>query len=409
MQEIDSSRFINALKDTGCGYLSDLLKKNNCILSGSLLLQSYTDKYNELYSKINKTLELFYEEDLERYKHIKNTNIKGIDIYIHKNGLIELLNEFITNYGFGITNIKIHYPYQENYKYTFLLTHNAVLRIGLFNIEQNISINIISVKTGIQLTSIVKDFDLTFCRIWFDGDKVYSYDVNEIQEMRGSLNKQYYEYYCNNNLFILNRIQKYICRGFNITLPMCNELKSNEVLDIETFIIKDILNKLLLSIEDNKKNYIEDFFMNKLLENMLPIFKETYNNPYTKTMLLCYFLSHFNHFTFRELEHFMKENKLINNKKHFILILKKYRDDNKLNYKSIVEAIKEQKHTIEYYKKQSSYDNLKPDTEVLDKMIHKQHELLKMIKTITIYIKKQSTMKLLNITNYFTLKKRIPT
>lgn len=390
-ETVDSSPFEKVLNDSKCDYLKQLLTKTNSIMSGSLLLDTYTNKYKELETKIKKIVELYDEESLEQYKHIHISNPLEFDIYTHKDTLIEILTELILENGFGISNIKIHYPYQDNYKTTFILTHDAVLQIMLLNHETNISINVIVIKSKVKLISAVKNFDLSFRRIWYDGKNVLSYNLDEINNMIGGLNYNYYKYYCMNNLYLLNKIQKYKCNGFHISLPKC--INYADDFKAEEFIIKDIINIFLLSIENQRPNYIKTFFIDHIINN----------NNLDKTINICYFLSNLNDFTFIEIERLFNDKKI---KKEWIELLKIYRNDNiSSNYNAITKAIKVQKSHIKYYEKQ--LHNTDEDKEVLVKMVNKGIKLKNIIDVLNLHINPSRFKTSKNTSQSKTLKKRL--
>ncbi len=86
------------------------------------------------------------------------------------------------------------------------------------NSPHNISIDVMVIPDSIPLENVVTNFDLTFCQVWWNGEKIISHNVDDIRNKSGSLNRDYVESYLDMNTFIINRIKKYKNRGFKISI-----------------------------------------------------------------------------------------------------------------------------------------------------------------------------------------------
>lgn len=82
------------------------------------------------------------------------------------------------------------------------------------------SIDIMIIPDHIPLESVVTNFDLTFCQVWWNGKKIFSDHIEDVKSKSGSLNKEYISSYLSLNSFIIKRIQKYKSRGFNINIDL---------------------------------------------------------------------------------------------------------------------------------------------------------------------------------------------
>jgi hypothetical protein len=65
---------------------------------------------------------------------------------------------------------------------------------------------------------VIKAFDLTFCQVWYDGDKVYADYPEDVKNKIGSLEDSYTIPLLNMNKFLVERYEKYTNRGFTIKI-----------------------------------------------------------------------------------------------------------------------------------------------------------------------------------------------
>jgi len=64
---------------------------------------------------------------------------------------------------------------------------------------------------------IIRRFDLTFCQNWYDGEHVWSMDIEAVYKRKpGMLEDSYVPLYLDGNPVTRKRIAKYIKRGFRI-------------------------------------------------------------------------------------------------------------------------------------------------------------------------------------------------
>jgi len=77
-------------------------------------------------------------------------------------------------------------------------------------------VDIMAVRNKRTPLAVVNNFDLTFCQVWFDGSDVYASHPEHIKSKFGFIRYDYCKTLVNGNMFLKNRIRKYISRGFKI-------------------------------------------------------------------------------------------------------------------------------------------------------------------------------------------------
>ena len=156
-------------------------------------------------------------------------HINDVDIYIHASkalNFVDVLDKSILNYRVGYRNY-----IAPAYDQSFFRRNNILARFTLFQRYEwdNRSesrqprvpdIDIIIIPDTIPILSVVKNFDLTFCEIWYDAAtaKVSAVDPAGILAKTGMLKKDYVEnmlVYLNR--FTIKRVEKYVRKGFTIS------------------------------------------------------------------------------------------------------------------------------------------------------------------------------------------------
>ena len=180
-------------------------------------------------------------------------HINDVDIYIHASkalNFVDVLDKSILNYRVGYRNY-----IAPAYDQSFFRRNNILARFTLFQRYEwdNRSesrqprvpdIDIIIIPDTIPILSVVKNFDLTFCEIWYDAAtaKVSAVDPAGILAKTGMLKKDYVEnmlVYLNK--FTIKRVEKYVRKGFTISYD-CDrsytfEKKSKNVSTPEEWVI----------------------------------------------------------------------------------------------------------------------------------------------------------------------------
>lgn len=160
--------------------------------------------------------------------------IKDLDIYIHYSKAYEFIL-FLSKYCYS-DNIHSAPAYDES----FFRKNHIIGRILMCSLYRNFGrlcvtpIDLMIIPDEIPLEKIVTNFDLTFCQVWWDGEKIHSNDIDDIYNKKGSLNKDYIKSYLSMNEFIINRISKYKKRGFKISIDMTSFSATDLLLDIDS-------------------------------------------------------------------------------------------------------------------------------------------------------------------------------
>lgn len=162
-----------------------------------------------------------------------NYEINDLDIYIHYSKAYEFIL-FLSKYSY-IGNVHSAPAYDQS----FFRKNNIIGRVlmytshvqGVFRVTTPIDVMII--PDEIPLEKIVTNFDLTFCQVWWDGEKISSNDIEDVRSKKGSLNKDYINSYLSMNEFIIKRVAKYKKRGFKISIDMSSFTSSDLIIDID--------------------------------------------------------------------------------------------------------------------------------------------------------------------------------
>ena len=195
---------------------------------------------------------------LSAYAKIKFVS-SDIDIYVHQKNAYQLIKHF-TIYGMYCSDTYIPPPYDQS----FFIKNNILSRTRLQRRDTNFDILVI--PDNIELSHVSSNFDLTICQIWYDGKSVYATDKDHIDSSEGLLRKDYcISLYSTLNIFIINRIIKYIKRGFAIKYETSNDKDSQ---------IKQSSKKLLDTDEEKwlvlflYKNIIQNYYLQSRLRDL---------------------------------------------------------------------------------------------------------------------------------------------
>ena len=143
---------------------------------------------------------------------------KDIDIYIHYSKARDFL-QFLYINGGEIVSSNIASVYDES----FFRKNNIISRYALeFRVEKYkiLYMDVMIIPDDHPLENVVTNFDLTFCQIWWNGERVISENIEDIKTKTGRLNKDYVKSYLELNKFLVDRILKYKERGFKINIDI---------------------------------------------------------------------------------------------------------------------------------------------------------------------------------------------
>jgi len=193
---------------------------------------------------------------------------KDIDIYVRIEDSKPLLN-----FLFGNCN---HKKFQTgkfaNYCETFLSKNGirCIYRNAITNyLYRTIGIEAMTIRNSKNPVDVVKNFDLSFCQVWYDGDKVFATYPDDIKKMQGFVTGDYVKPLLNDNTFLVKRYKKYTDRGFKIliNLPKEHIIEEDTCLNVKKFkhLSKEAVNKSYPD-EKSKKKLIAKFIL-RILNN----------------------------------------------------------------------------------------------------------------------------------------------
>jgi hypothetical protein len=162
-----------------------MLKENDALLSGGFVLQAVAK----------------YTFD----------GASDLDIYVPYKNMPTFLNLLATVVKFN----KFRHFDATLYCRSFL-RKNGIRRVHTFLNDEG-SIDVMSVRERTSPVAVCSNFDLTCCQIWYDGETVYATHPEHIKEMKAYLQGDYVRTFIEGNRFLKKRIAKYKRRGFTIT------------------------------------------------------------------------------------------------------------------------------------------------------------------------------------------------
>lgn len=213
---------------------------------------------------------------------IHKEKANDLDVYINvskaDNFILFLLSRFA---NFVIESIHTAPAYDQS----FFRKNNIINRIHFKKKLSKLTIDLMIIPDNITPKSVVTNFDLSFCEIWYDGIKVDAKNVKDSLEKKGVVNKEYLEALLKHfNKFIVKRILKYSARGYAIKYK-CNgqyDIKNTKktVTSPEEWVALKLYNNILFLIGEVPNYYTKAKFM---LEN--PIYNR-YNIKTIKDIIV---------------------------------------------------------------------------------------------------------------------------
>jgi hypothetical protein len=97
---------------------------------------------------------------------------------------------------------------------------NGILSVTKYSKTKPIyaEMDIVEVNSDRTPIDVVKNFDLTFCENWYDGENVYMTYPEHVKTKHGFLENHYLNILFSGNPVLINRMKKYIQRGFKISI-----------------------------------------------------------------------------------------------------------------------------------------------------------------------------------------------
>jgi hypothetical protein len=217
--------------------------------------------------------------------------INDLDIYIHLSKANDFISVLKRNLDY-ILDTEGNYI-TPAYDQSFFRKNNIIARFRLYNQNIDIPIDVMIIPDEIPILSVVTNFDLTCCEIWYDGTKVSAVDTEGILNRTCELKKDYVDGFLNSlNLFTIERVQKYMKKGFSISydaLKIRNTFvkKSKDVTSPEEWVIYTLYNWILRRLDMPTRlsivcNYPIHNYTLRNLESILPVLKTVIPRRYLR-------------------------------------------------------------------------------------------------------------------------------
>jgi hypothetical protein len=223
---------------------------------------------------------------LRAYSYYSEGLYKDIDIYVHMSKALQLYN--------GLKEVGYNSFRQFNmapaYDQSFFMKNNILARFTIIDYTSpNRPIDIMLIPDNIPLTSVVQNFDLTFCEIWFDGEKIYATDIDGILNKRGTIRQEYKQALLENfNRFIIKRIIKYTKRGFlikydcegekTVNIPIKSVSPENIERWVVTYLYKNLMSYGKFFLKNTRENHFLKFVTNSLQKYTMENLKNSLQN-----------------------------------------------------------------------------------------------------------------------------------
>lgn len=194
------SKLTPALENQIIDYINTRLYNNKAIISGGFLLKAFG---------------LF--EDAKSV---------DIDIYVPEKNAQDFRDGM--SRVFRPTKVVTHV--QSSLQNSFF-KKNGIHSVTKYSREKPIyaEMDIVTVMDDRDPRDVVVNFDLSFCKNWYDGKNVYIVDKEGVYNKKGMLGNNYLKLLYAGNPVLINRLKKYINRGFQISI---NNPKTKQVEDI---------------------------------------------------------------------------------------------------------------------------------------------------------------------------------
>jgi hypothetical protein len=226
-----------------------------------LFMDAKTSKINDFSSLLKETESLLAGGFVLDAVNITRLHDIDMDIYVNLSNAKKLFEVLTTEYNFRVALLHTAPAYDQS----FFRKNNILERIALFRPERRkrITIDIMIIPDTVNVKSVVQNFDLTFCEIWYDGLNVAGTNLENSLARKGYLRDEYKEsllvYF---NKFILNRIRKYTKRGYSIDYN-CNightKIKETkrQVITGEDWLISKIYNAIMVT-QNSSSRYVSN-------------------------------------------------------------------------------------------------------------------------------------------------------
>ena len=247
---IDSFKEILMIDTQKFNLINDLLIRTGSIIAGGAVLSAYNNYSAVTSSDILPRTECDWNYDFDIYVHLN-----------HAEELVNGLKENLNNLELAHNCNYIAPAYDESF-----FKKNNILGRFMFVVKDLIYLDILIVSNDKPLTDVVDSFDLTFCKIWYDGISVNARDPTGIINKTGSLEQDYVKTLLNGNFFTSKRIEKYKNKGYKISINLEEsfvlEKKKKTIVSAEDWVVSKIFKYLVFDTDQVLMNlfaYIDVF------------------------------------------------------------------------------------------------------------------------------------------------------
>lgn len=273
------TEFFNEFRSFELGNFKQILKDSKAIIAGGSITRLFV---------VDKSK--FKETDIDIYVNIKDSKA--------------LITEMKNHFG----RIEEDYRSSCSYDSSFLVRNNIyrVLHFTKTISDKEIKVQIMLVRNSENVLNVVKNFDLTCCQCWYDGDTINVLHPDLMTAGRAMLNKEYFKCLINKNEFTLNRIKKYESRGFKILCEVdpdaINPEKKHNKINPKQF----LQNTIFSFLEENPSYPTAIFNFNEEDDDYWPKFPVSERDSIEKEDELRYC---YDPYDFHNVEDFKKINK----------------------------------------------------------------------------------------------------
>ena len=149
--------------------------------------------------------------------------VNDLDIYVPVRMTPRLIDGLYTGREALLESRKYKVLPASSYCESFL-RKNGIRRVHTFvNGVGETPTDIMSVRHRRSVQQVVTNFDLTICQIWYDGAHVYASHPQDIRDKRATLQSDYVVALMRGNPYIRKRLDKYMKRGFSISVEGARE------------------------------------------------------------------------------------------------------------------------------------------------------------------------------------------
>ena len=233
----------------------EALLKSEAIISGGSVLKYVLDD-NSASSTANSS-GFVTLQDIDIYVNTKNA-------YHIRNFINNRIKNTSSNYGIKLKSNRMEDSYCESF-----LSKNRIQRVVNFLSYRNydesaarLNIDLMYVRDSQPLEEVVKNFDLSCCMNYYDGNQIKSFFLEETLRKEMILGKDYHGMLVSNNRFTATRIRKYMQRGFrlrveNLSIPKLTYTPKNKnVQDFLRMLIFSMTFKRLIDIKNTNIHHI---------------------------------------------------------------------------------------------------------------------------------------------------------